>query len=60
MTKREKALNIIRYEYATHGKETRDCMRAYIENRVSWEARCKAVSEGLKIYGGKELSNKGD
>jgi hypothetical protein len=50
MTKRDHALAVIRYEYATHGKETRESMRAYIENRVSYEARLKAVRGGLRIY----------
>jgi hypothetical protein len=53
MTKRDHALSVIRYEYATHGKETRESMRVYIENRVSYDARLKAVREGLRIYGQK-------
>jgi hypothetical protein len=50
MTTREQALAVIRYEYATYGKETRESMRAYIENRISYESRLKAVREGLEIY----------
>lgn len=50
MLTRKQALAIIRYEYATHGKETRDSMRVYIENRISYESRLKAVKEGLRIY----------
>ena len=50
MPTRKQAYNIIRYEYATHGKETRESMRAYIENRISYETRLKAVREGLRIY----------
>lgn len=50
MTKRETALNVIRYEYATYGHETKDSTRASIESGVSYEAYLKAVSEGLKIF----------
>lgn len=50
MPTRKQTLAIIRYEYASHGKETRDSMRAYIENRISFESRLKAVREGLSIY----------
>jgi hypothetical protein len=50
MTTRKQALAIIRYEYASHGKETCGSMRAYIENRISFESRLKAVREGLSIY----------
>lgn len=49
MTKRDHALSIIRYEYAAHGHETRESMRVYIENRISYETRLKAVREGLRI-----------
>lgn len=47
--KRTTALSVIRYEYATHGHETRESMRA-VENRISYEARLKVVREGLKMY----------
>ena len=50
MNKRETALEIIRIEYAKHGKETTASMRAYVENRVGWEARNNAMMAGLKIY----------
>lgn len=50
MTNRKQALRIIRYEYATHGEETRESMRAYVENRVSYEACREAAREGLRIY----------
>lgn len=33
--KRETALEVIRIAYAKYGKETRESMRAYVENRVS-------------------------
>jgi hypothetical protein len=46
----KQALAIIRYEYATHGEETRDSMRVYIENRISYESRLKVVREGLDIH----------
>ena len=50
MPTRKQAYSIIRYEYATHGKETRESMRAYVENRISYKTRLKAVREGLRIY----------
>ena len=50
MNKRETALEIIKIEYAKYGKETRESMRAYVENRVSAEARNEAVKRGLKIF----------
>lgn len=58
MPTRKQAFNIIRYEYATHGEETRESMRAYVENRISYETRLKAVSEGLCIYKAKEGKRK--
>ena len=50
MNKRETALEIIRIEYAKYGKETRECMRAYVENRISAEARNEAVKRGMEIF----------
>lgn len=50
MTKRDHALAVIRYEYTTHGHETRESMRAYVENRISAKAYFKAIEEGLRIY----------
>lgn len=50
MDKREVALNIIRREWAENGKDTLYSVRAYIENRVSKQARDKAAEEGLRIY----------
>lgn len=50
MNKRETALEVIRIEYAKHGKETAISMRAYTDNRISWDARNVAVRTGLKIY----------
>lgn len=55
MNKRETALETIRIEYAKYGKETRESMRAYVENRISGEARNEAIKRGLKIF---EESNK--
>lgn len=49
MSKRETALEIIRMEYAKYSKETRESMRAYVENRISSEARNEAVKRGLRI-----------
>lgn len=56
MNKRETALEIIRTEYAKYGKETREAMRAYVENRISAEARNEAVKQGLRIF--EELNDK--
>jgi len=50
MTKRELALEVIRIEWAKYGKDTRESMRAYVENRISYAARNEAASKGLKIY----------
>lgn len=50
MSKRQTALEIIRIEYATHGKETQKSMRAYVENRIGWDARTTAMKRGVKIY----------
>ena len=50
MNKRETALEIIKIEYAKCGKETRESMRAYVENRISTEARNEAVKRGLKMF----------
>jgi hypothetical protein len=50
MVTRKQVYDTIRYEYATHGEETRESMRAYIENRISYKTRLKAVREGLRIY----------
>lgn len=50
MNKRETALEIIRIEYAKYGKETRESMRAYVENRISGKARDIAVRAGLHAY----------
>jgi hypothetical protein len=50
MINRKQALAIIRCEYATHGKETRDSIHYSIVSGVSYEAYRKAVREGLDIY----------
>ena len=50
MNKRETALEIIKIEYAKYGKETRESMRAYVENSISAEARNEAVKRGLEIF----------
>jgi len=50
MNRRETALEIIRTEYAKYGKETRESIRAYVENRISGEARNEAVRRGLRIF----------
>ena len=50
MNKRETALEIIKIEYAKYGKETRESMRAYVENRISAEARNEAEKRGLEMF----------
>lgn len=50
MTKRQLALAAIRIDVAQHGELTRDGIRAYVENRVSAEARNKAIQQGMAIY----------
>lgn len=54
MSKRQKALEVIRTEYAKYGKETSDSMRAYVENRIGWEARIEAIQCGLRIFEARE------
>ena len=49
MNKRETALEIIKIEYAKHGKETRESMGSYVGNRISAEVRNGAVKRGLKM-----------
>ena len=44
------ALAIIKSEWAEHGKDTLQSTRAFIENRVSKQARDKAAEEGRAIY----------
>lgn len=58
MNKRETALEIIRTEYAKYGKGTRESMRAYVENRISAEARNEAATHGLKIYEARNEASK--
>jgi len=50
MNKRETALGVIRTQYVKYGKETRESMRAYVENRISAEARNEVVKRGLKMF----------
>ena len=50
MSKRQTALEVIRIEYAKHGKETQKSMRAYTENRIGWAARAEAVKKGLRVF----------
>lgn len=51
-TKRERALAIIKADFAKNGKDTGDASRAYIENRVSFTAYNCARLNGLKIFNG--------
>ena len=50
MSKRETALTIIKTEWAENGKDTIHSIRAFIENRVSKQARDKAAEQGLRIF----------
>ena len=50
MNKRETALEIIRIEFAKHGKATPTATRTYLENRISHGAYLKAANAGLDIY----------
>lgn len=49
-SKRWIALEVIRTEWAKHGKDTQASMRAFIENRVSKAARDEAAMLGLRQY----------
>ena len=53
--KRKTALEIIKVEFAEHGKETQASTRAYVENRVGFAAYMAARRAGLKIF--KEAQN---
>jgi hypothetical protein len=50
MTKRQLALETIRIEWALNGKDTQQSIRAFVENRISMEARNKVAAIGLKQY----------
>ena len=48
--KRKTAREIIRIEFATHGKGTAKAMRAFIEGGISFESYNLQRRKGLKIY----------
>lgn len=48
--KLEKARNIIRADYANHGQDTGDAMRAYVENRISHDTYKELAASGIKIF----------
>ena len=48
--KRETALAIIRSEWAENGKDSIHSVRAFVENRISKQARDKAAEAGRAIY----------
>ena len=48
--KRDTALAIIKNQWAKHGKDSLESTRAYIDNRVSRQARDQAAEEGRRIY----------
>jgi len=50
MSKRQTALEVIRIEWAKYGKDTRESVRAYVENRVSFKARTEAAEKGLRQF----------
>lgn len=47
---RNTALNIIRAEFAEHGKPTQASTRAYVENRIGFAAYTTAAWEGMGLY----------
>lgn len=52
---RKTAIAIIRTEYATHGKATRESTRAYVETRIGFDAYHTAMRAGMGQY--KEAHN---
>ncbi len=50
MTRRSLALAAIVVDVAKYGKLTRDGIRAYVENRISAEARNEAMRRGMAFY----------
>ena len=56
--RRETALAIIRSEWAENGKDTIHSIRAFVENRVSKQARDKAAIEGLRIFEGRRKNER--
>ena len=50
MNKRNVALELIRVTWAKLGKDDLYSTRAFFENRISMEARNKAVKSGLRTY----------
>lgn len=48
--KRKTALEIIKTEFAEHGKETAASTRAYVENQIGFAAYMEARRTGLNIY----------
>jgi len=50
MNKRRAILNLIALDVAEHGKLSRDGIRLYVENRISWEAIQPYIQAGQAIY----------
>lgn len=48
--KRKTALEIIKKEYVQNGKSTMISVRAYVESKISIEARNKAITQGMAIF----------
>ena len=48
--KRNTALNIIRAEFAEHGKATQASTRVYVENRIGFAAYTDASLAGMRIF----------
>ena len=47
---RKTALDIIRAEYAKHGKTTQKAMRAYAKSRISYGVFMEARRAGMRMY----------
>ena len=54
MNKRRIILSLIALDVAENGKLTRQGLRLYIENRISWGAIQPAIEAGLTIYNRKQ------
>ena len=53
LSKTENAKNLIRADYAQHGKDTGVAMRAYTENRISYAKYQELAKAGMRIFNAK-------
>ncbi len=55
ISKRQNAINQIRYDFAKNGKDTGISTRYYVETRISYDTFKEAARSGLTIFknGGK-------